>query len=80
MKHKYIEERFPRYFLTGNNGDLVEVSTIDRVVGVLSRYLADSLIDERDRCLDQMIQLIDYVEELGGTVTFNLGVSDDNRN
>jgi len=57
MKHKYIEEAFPRYFIFGEYDDgYYDVSTVDQdIASHISKQEAKALIASRDRIVDALI-------------------------
>lgn len=70
MRQKYLEERFPRWFVFGEgikNREVVDVSNGngDVVTGV-DPTEAKAMIDERDRLLDRMWELCVALDALGG--------------
>lgn len=59
MRVKYIEERFRRYFIFGEDGDCVDVSDGDGdIVTRVTKKEAEALIDDRDRVVSALIASI----------------------
>lgn len=55
MKEKYVEERFPRYFIFGESPDksLVDVSDAGKdICTLISKANAESIIADRDKTVD----------------------------
>lgn len=58
---KYIENRFPRYFIFGESkcGNFVDIATAydDTLVGRISRADAEKLIADRNKAIDAIVHL-----------------------
>lgn len=64
MREKYIEERFPRWFIFGQTEDQqVCVSHANGDVVVTSCEVAAELIAERDRVIDMLWKLADALDK-----------------
>lgn len=65
MKQKYIEERFPRYFIFGEDekGNVYVSQHNKDIVSHVSVPEAEFLIKERDRILNMLIALAQALDE-----------------
>jgi hypothetical protein len=60
MRHKYIEERFPRYFIFGRNDDtgMCDISDgHDMTLATMSVEDAHKIIRQRDDAVDTIVNL-----------------------
>lgn len=58
MRNKYVEERFPRYFIFGESEDSVDLATSsDMTRATVSRDHAANLIQDREAAIDMLSQL-----------------------
>jgi hypothetical protein len=60
MREKYVEERFPRYFIWGETRDgRVDVSDVTGTYHAVHvpRKFAEHIIDERDNAVDMLVEL-----------------------
>ena len=57
MREKYIEERFPRYFIFGEHKDgRVDVTSLHHdTIDTVSKEQAKVLIEDRDKLLDALV-------------------------
>ena len=66
MRHKYIEEAFPRYFIFGESKDSTTVDVSDGdgdIVQGISRQDAKRLIHDRDWIVDTLICVLGRLDE-----------------
>ena len=66
MREKYIESRFPRYFIFGESpdGDSVDVSNGNKdVLEGITRSNAKSIIKEREEVVDFIFKLANAFDE-----------------
>lgn len=68
MKEKYVEEVYPRYFIFGTHSDgKVDVASShnDTIVTVVtvSRQQARTLIEDRDKAIDRLVELADAFDK-----------------
>ena len=65
MKEKYVEERFPRYFVFGSSvTELVDVCADSGLVAVVREEDAQTLIKQRDDVLDMLVSLAQALDEV----------------
>ena len=66
MREKYIEEKYPRYFIFGTHKDgLVDVADTnnDTLVTVTRRQALD-IISERDKIVDRLVEVCQAMDEV----------------
>jgi len=74
MRQKYIEERFPRYFVFGTSADgMVDVSstTIDPVATVSAKQ-AEVLIEERKKAVNMIVRLALALDDVAPELLYEL--------
>ena len=64
MKHKYIEERFRRYFVFGENEKTCDITDgIGDIVDHITHQEAEFIINDRNKCIDVILKLSDALEK-----------------
>ena len=69
MKRKYVESRFPNYFIFGKHPDgrvgvVANVESSSALDILLRKEQADLLCKERNEVLDMLIKLIEKLDEI----------------
>ena len=73
MRDKYIEERFPRYFIFGEKGDIVDVSDPYRDIAYsLTREQANTLIAERDKVIDMLVKVTQALDKVAEETLYDI--------
>jgi len=67
MIERYVEERFPRWFVFGRHTNGLDVniaSANDESICCTNKYIANNIIKERDELVDMVYKLADTLDKI----------------